>query len=125
MEKNITNNKKSNIYLKAEDFQAEYDLSIQFGKPTDKLIKMFGKIANNLSTSLYYQNKQDKDACVNFAITEAWLKWKKYDKERCPNIFSFFTTIILNDMRLHYNKLTKGKDINISIDSIFDSDKNK
>lgn len=125
MANNIPNTKRSNIYLKAEDFQAEYDKSTQLGKPTDKLLLMFEKIAKRFSTTFQYYNVVDKDACVNFALTEAWLKWKKYDKERCDNIFAFFTTMISNDMRLHYNNLMKGKDVNISIDALFDSDRNK
>lgn len=117
--------KRSNIYLKAEDFQAEYDKSVQLGEPTSKLLNMFEKIAKRFSTTFQYYNTQDRDACVNFALTEAWLKWKKYDRERCDNIFAFFTTMISNDMRLHYNNLMKGKDVNISIDALFDSDNNK
>jgi hypothetical protein len=111
--------KKSNIYLLPEDLLKEFHKSKELGKPTDTLIIYFQKIAKNFVKTFHNKNKCDDDACINFAVAEAWLKWEKYDENRCNNIFSFYTTIIGNDMILHYNKLTKGKKTAISIESLF------
>lgn len=112
------------IYLKSEDFQKEYNISLSEGQPTEKLILMFTKIARNFCTTFIYVNSCDKSACINFAVSEAWIKWNKYDSKISDNIFSFFTTMISNDLRLHYNQITKGKKVNISIESLFESSEN-
>ena len=72
-----------------------------------------------------YTNKIDFNACVNYAITEAYYKWHTFNQQKSNNIFSFYTTMILNDMKIHYKQITKGKKINISIDSIFSNENNK
>lgn len=110
---------KSNQYLPPEKFLKEYNLSVEQGQPTDRLIQMFKLLATEFSKVWVHTNKCDRDACINFAVSEAWRKWDKFDTNVSNNLFSFFTTIISNDLRLHYKKLTKSKDINISIDALF------
>lgn len=110
---------KSKQYLPPEKFLKEYNLSVEQGKPTDRLIQMFNLLATEFSKVWVHTNKCDRDACINFAVSEAWRKWDKFDTNVSNNLFSFFTTIISNDLRLHYKKLTKSKDINISIDALF------
>lgn len=82
---------------------------------------MFEKIAKHYIPIYRSKNKQDNNACINFATTQAWLKWDKYDRERSDNIFAFFTKMIKNDMALHHNTITKGKNRNISIDALLNS----
>lgn len=108
-------------YLEPDDFHFEYKESMKNGKPTDKLLKMFELIARKYITVYGSANKDDIDACINYAAFEAYRKWDKYDSDRSPNIFSFFTMMIKNDMALHYNYLHKGKKVNISIDAIFNN----
>lgn len=115
---------KSKIYLKPNNFHEEYNKSIDQGKPSDKLIKMFELIAKRYITVYRQVNKIDNDACINYAVCEAWLKWDKYNPEFSDNIFSFFTKMIKNDMAQHYNKIKKGKDRNLSIDALL-SNENK
>jgi hypothetical protein len=115
---------KSNYYLDPQDLMNEYLLSIKQDKCSDKLIKYFEIIARHLSRIFYYSSENDKQSCVNYAISEAWIKWKKYDPVRTPNIFSFFTTTIKNDMQTHYNYLTRHSE-NISIDSLFTNNTDK
>ena len=110
---------KSNYYIQPEDFQNEYEKSLKLDEPTRKLLLMFEKIAKKYSTKFRCINKIDTDSCVNFALCEAWLKWKKYDSERSPNLFSFFTAVIKNDLMLHYNLINKNKDVNMSVDALF------
>ena len=116
--KQTTNNKH---YLRKQDFLSEYKKSLEHRKPTDKLISMFQLIAQGFYSRFNNPNKCDEQACINFAVSEAWRKWDKLDEAREDKIFNFFTTMIANDMRLHYNQLTRGKKINISIDAIFNN----
>jgi hypothetical protein len=110
-------------YIEPSEFNEEYYKSITLGKPTDKLIKFFRKIAEHLIPMLNLKCKLDNDACVNYATTEAWLKWSKYDETRSTNIFSYFTTIIFNDLRLHSKYLGYKVNPNISIDALFSNNK--
>lgn len=107
-------------YVSPDDFIKEYEKSLSLGKPTDILLKYFTKIAKGFSSTFVNKNKIDYDACVNYAVSEAWRKWDKFDyQNRGEKIFNFFTTMIANDLRQHYNDLTRGKKINISIDALF------
>lgn len=112
-------NQPKKQYVPPAVFKAEYAKAIEAGKPTDKLLEYFQKIAKHYATTFIYKNKCDCDAVVNYALTEAWRKWDKYDEQKSDNIFSFFTTMIANDIRLHYKKITKGKKVNISIDALY------
>lgn len=114
---------KKRNYIEPEDFHNEYELSLINDEPTAKLISMFEKIAVGLSSTLPQFNKIDTDATINYGVTEAWKKWKKYNPERSNNIFSFFTTIIFNDMRTHHNQIKKNRKRHISIDAIFNGNK--
>jgi hypothetical protein len=122
MAETYVNNKKK-IYVTPKELLFEYDKSIEIGKPTEKLIVLFEKIAKHFGTVFDYKNKCDFNACVNYAISEAWLKWDKFNPEKSDNLFSFYTTMISNDMRYQYKLINKGKNIQISIDSLFSNSK--
>ncbi len=119
----VNGTKKTNIYVTPKDLIIEYDKSIEKGAPTDKLIALFTKIAKNFSTTFDSKNKCDMDACINYAVAEAWQKWDKFNPEKSDNIFSFYTTMLSNDMRLHYKLITRGKSNQISIDALFSNNK--
>ncbi len=112
------------IYLKAKDFQDEYNKSKKNGKCSDKLLLMFEKIAKNYVGTFGSKNKLDNDACVNYALTEAWKKWEKYDETKSTNIFAFFTQMIKNDLISHHNKLYHKKELYVSLDSVFSNNQN-
>ncbi len=118
-----TPKKKSNIYCTPKELLEEYNKSAELGKSTDKLLVLFTKIAKHYSTTFDSKNKCDLNACINYAVSEAWQKWHKYNPEVSDNIFSFFTTMIDNDMKLHYKQITRGKSINISIESLFNNNR--
>lgn len=112
---------KKSQYLPREVLAKSYAESLQQHKPTKELITHFEMIARNFNSVLssIYTNKCDIEACIFYAVERAWSKWDKYDPERSDNLFSFFTTMIGNDMRQHHNDLWKGKKRNISIDAMF------
>lgn len=112
-----------NFYVKPVDFQNEYDKSLSLDAPTALLLKMFEKIGIGYSKK-FGGNKLDQDACVNYALFEAYKKWKKYDSTRSPNIFAFFTQMIKNDMAQHHNKIFHKKNLYVSIDALFINSQN-
>lgn len=106
-------------YVDPQKFHEEYELSLIADEPTRKIMLMWEKIARGMSRTFPQVNKIDTDACVNFAVTQAWRKWKKYDKERSNNIFAFFSQIIKNDLQTHHNTIKKHSKNCISLDAIF------
>lgn len=111
---------KNNYFVTPKELKTEYDKSIDLGNCTPNLLILFRKIAEKFSIGNYtYVNKIDFDACVNYAVFEAYMKWNKFNEEKSTNIFSFYTTMLSNDMRIHYKQLTRGKELNISLESLF------
>lgn len=110
------------IYLSPKLLREEYYKSVEAKTPTEKLVLMFQKIGKNFIRQYDSPNKIDTDACVNYAVAEAWQKWDKYNPDVSDDIFNFYTTMISNDMKLHYKQITKGKDLNISIESLLSNE---
>ena len=123
MSGNIYNKRSGSQYVSQRELFEEWSKSIEQGKCTDTLIVYFRRIGKRFLESLPYINNCDRNACVEYATAEAWQKWHTYDPERTANIFSYFTTMIANDIKLHYRHITKGKELNISIESLFESNK--
>lgn len=113
--------KPKKFYIKPELMRQEYEACMQKDECSEKLLKMFQLIAEHFTSVFYYMNEIDRKTCISFAVTEAWLKWKTYDPTRSNNIFSFFTTMISNDLRQHYKHITKNYHRNISIESLMNS----
>ena len=111
--------RKNNQYVSAKELYEEYNKSLQLGKCSDKLLLYFRRIVKRFASTFEYVNKADADAVVEYAVAEAWQKWDTFDPQKTNNIFSFYTTMLANDMKLHYKQLTKGKNLNISIESLF------
>lgn len=106
-------------YVSAKELWEEYNNSITKRECTDKLLLYFRRIAKHFATTFEYVNKQDLNAVVEYAVAEAWQKWSTFNPEITNNIFSFYTTMIANDMKLHHKLITKGKELHISLESLF------
>ena len=116
---------KSPYYVSPEELRIGFSKSIDNNNCTVKFLLLFQKIITGYSVAkMYKANKIDVNASINYAITEAYLKWDKYNEERSGNIFSFYNTMLINDFLIHYKYITKGKKTSISIESLFVS-KNK
>jgi len=117
--------KKTKKYLPPEILRAEYELSKTKGEPTVKLISYFELIATKLSNLYDNTSPKDRASIIAYATQEAWRKWETYDERNSTNIFSFFTTVIFNDLRTHYNsifekdKMKRHNVKKISIESLF------
>lgn len=116
---NTYNGRKENHYVSVKELFSEYQNSIDNGECTNQLLIYFRRIAKHLLTTFHYVNKSDADAVIEYAVAEAWQKWDSYDPNKSNNIFAFYTTMLKNDIQLHYKQITKGKSINISIESLF------
>lgn len=113
--------KEKRYYIRAEEMRQEYDKCVADGKCSDRLLHMFKLIAEGFTANFMYLNTSDKKNCINYAVSEAWLKWNTYDPERTENIFSFYTTMISNDLRQHFKLLTRHNARNISIESLLNA----
>ena len=113
-------------YLEPDKLTKDYEDSLKLGKCNDALLKDFQLIAENSIRRLNNGNEEhiDRDVCINYAVTEAWRKWKSFNPKKTTNIFSFYTTMILNDMRIHYNYLNRwnGRCISMSLFENADED---
>jgi hypothetical protein len=125
IEKELEVKKSTNYYLNPKNLMIEYNSCLEKNECSPKLIKYFENIARHFSRVYYYSSKNDLDACVNYAVSEAFRKWKKYNVKRSENIFSFFTTIIRNDLQTHYKYINKHKSEHISIESLFTNNQDK
>lgn len=114
---------KQNYYVTPIEINNEYYKSVENGKPTDKLLNIFQKIATKFATTYKYINDCDRRSCINYAVSEAWQKWNEFKPEVTSNLFSFYTTMISNDLRIAWNNLNRYKSTSISLDALMSNEK--
>ena len=115
----IYSKRKEKHYVSPAELRQEYIKSLEQNRCTDKLLMYARRILKRFTTTLEYVNKCDLDACIEYALGEFFIKWNTFDETKTKNIFSYYTTILVNDLRMHYKLLNKGKDISISIDALY------
>lgn len=108
------------IYLKNKDLMNHYNQSLKEGTPSKELLDDWFLIANNVYKTFAPDNSDDKLACVNYAVGECYIKWGKYNPERTPSIFAFFTSMVSNDIKQHYKILNRHNSRTISISKFTD-----
>ena len=114
---------QSNYYVTPTEIDTEYNKSIEKGSPTDRLILIFQKIATKFATTYRYVNDCDRRSCINYAVAECWQKWNTFNPELSSNLFSFYTTLISNDLRIAWNNLNRYKSTSISLDALMSNEK--
>ena len=129
MERNVNNvrhqfseiKKIKQNYIEPNEMLDEYNKCLENNKCSYELLKMFELIANKYSKSkaINFSSTKDRITCVNYAVSEAWQKWNKFDSERSQNIFAFFTQMIKNDLMQHHEKLYRRSRNEISLDTVF------
>ena len=108
------------IYLTSEKLTKHYNESKELGRCNNELLQCFQLIAENfIKTFKADVESMDTRSCISYAVTEAWIKWDKYNPEKSKNIFAFYTEIISNDLKVYYNYLTRPNKRNVSI-SLFE-----
>ena len=109
----------SNHYLTSEEIRNELQICHLKGKITIKFIEMMTLMVDRIQRPFPYTCKEDKEDVRSHAIEKMLTKWKKCDVDR-PNLFSFFTQVIKNDLYAGWNKISKGK-ADVSYDAIFET----
>ena len=112
------------IYLKNEVFERHYNESVKTGEVSKLLLHDFFLLASNIYKMLGQKTDINRDACINYAVSEAWRKWRKYVPEKSANIFAFFTSMIMNDMKIHHNYINKIVNRSISLTLFENNDEN-
>lgn len=107
------------FYLTSEEILTECEKSKTINQPTPELIQMFFQIAEGVKPKLKKADQDTKNACVNYAVTRCWeKKWLTYDINRSKNLFSYFTTVIINDMKTYRNYINSHSNRHISFETI-------
>ncbi len=112
-------------YVSAAELWEEYNKSMEQGRCTDKLLLYARRIIKRFASTLETINKCDLDACIEYAVGEFFQKWDTFDPQRTKKIFSFYTTMLANDLRMHYKLINKNKDLFLSIDSLLSNNSDK
>jgi len=85
----------------------------------DMFILMADKFANNF-TYIYAEDRED---CIQFAVMDCYMYWRRYDEEKSQNAFAYYTQIIKNGFakgwRKLYNNMPKSSKISISQNTIY------
>lgn len=115
--------KKNKNYLNNADLRDEVMLSKSQGALTRKALKMLILLAERAQTKLSYNNPEDKEDCLSYAKMDIIKYWDRYDAEKSPNAFAYFTQMCKNGYAKGWNKLHPSKyDGTISINGAVDSD---
>lgn len=96
-----------------------FEASLKTGECNNDLLNDFRLISENFMVLYNLRDDHLKNAVINYAVCEAWRKWKTYNPDRSNNIFSFFTTMISNDLKIHYNYMNHHRKTSISL-NLFD-----
>ena len=93
------------------------------GKASDRLASMFLQIATKLSNNLKYNNDDDRQDCIYFAVSDCLLYFNSFDENQTKNAFAYITSICWNGFakgwrKLGYMKLPKSLQVSLS-DNIY------
>lgn len=79
------------------------------GMATEKLALMFVKIATKLSNALVYNNPEDRNDCIYFAVADCLKYFKNFDPNASKNAFAYVTSICSNGFAKGWRALGKMK----------------
>lgn len=101
----------SDHYVKNVDLYNEivYCKEHNEGRATDKLALMFVNIATKLSNRLKYNNPDDKDDCIYYAVADCIKYFNDFDPEISKNAFAYITSICSNGFAKGWRALGKIK----------------
>lgn len=110
----------SNHYVNNAQLKLELERCYQDNKLSDKLANMLILIVDRTQRKLTYVSDLDRQDVRSHAVERILSKWNKADLSR-PNLFSYYTQIIKNDLYDGWNKLQVGK-AHISYDVLTEKD---
>jgi len=98
-------------YVKNKDLYDEimYCKEHNNGLATDKLANMFINIASKLSNCLNYNNPDDREDCIYFAVADCIKYFNDFDPTVTKNAFAYITSICSNGFAKGWRALGKMK----------------
>lgn len=103
--KNHIIKKKAKGYLKNSELLNELILSKAQDKLTKEAVDMFIIMVNRISTTLSYENPDDRNDTKQVALLKCWKYWKNFNPEKSNNPFSYFTQVIKNGFAEGFKQL--------------------
>lgn len=98
-------------YVRNQDLYDEmmYCKEHNNGIATDKLANMFLNIASKLSNMLKYNNPDDREDCIYFAVADCLKYFNDFDPTVTKNAFAYITSICSNGFAKGWRALGKMK----------------
>ena len=96
-------------YVKNADLRRAIMESQAAGKLTNEAIDMLYQLADKLSSKLKYNNPDDRDDIISFAMFDFCRYYDRYNPDESPNCFAYFTTIATNGFAKGWRALGKMK----------------
>jgi len=96
-------------YVKNKELYEEICISLEQKKLTIKARDMLILIAERANNRLYYNNPQDKEDCIQFALLDLFKYWDRFKPWKTKNAFSFYTQVAKNGYAKGWNKIHPGK----------------
>lgn len=88
---------------------------------TNEAAVMFNDIATKLASTLKYNNPDDRDDCIAYAVMDCARYWRNYDPDVSENAFAYITSICRNGYAKAWRALGKMKCPDSKIVSLSDN----
>jgi hypothetical protein len=109
-------------YISNKELHIELILSKAQGRLTKKAEKSLILICKGVNKKFFYNDIDDKQDCLQEAMLSVFRFWINYDEGKTTNAFAFISEIAKRAHAKGWNKINKNRDMNISLDSIFEDD---
>jgi hypothetical protein len=97
------------LYVKSRELYEEICISLEKKELTPKAITMLILIAERANQKLKYNNPQDKEDCIGFALLDLFKYWDRFNPEKTTNAFAYYTQLAKHGYAKGWNKLYPGK----------------
>lgn len=98
-------NRGSGEYVNNKRLLEEILKSKKQNAPTADFTKMVILIATNASKKMHYMTEEDRDDCIQFAITDCLAYYKSFDENKSTNPFAYLTSVCSNGFAKGWRKL--------------------
>lgn len=93
------------VYCPPKEFREAIRESKEKDELTPDAVKYLWAIANESSKKLKYQDPQDREDCIMFAIEDVLKYWRGFDFEKSNYPFAYYTQMIKNGFAKGWHKL--------------------
>lgn len=110
-------------HVKNEDLRNEIIECKKTNILSPTALAMFMLMAEKFANKLTYIYPEDREDCIQSAVMDCYLYWRRYDPEKSANAFAYYTQIIKNGFakgwRKLHGKMPKSAKISISNNNIY------